>query len=883
MGIGNKELVHGLIHNPEAAPGSPTAGQTYYDSTANKMYFYNGTSWIDMSGGLSVAAVGSTPNANGASVAGQVLTLQPADGTHPGVLTSGAQTVGGAKTFSTPLALTNLAQASATNGQATVWDSVAAQWDAQNINTLAGFENQTDSTLAWNDGTRTFTISGTYNFWIQNIKFTKSSPINIVIPNTAGQYFVYFDSTGTLQQSSSVWDITSDLIAPVVTVYWSGTLGEVGDERHSAYRNRLLNSYLHNTRGTAYGSGLAGTFTNTTLSVTTGIIYDEDIKLTISGTQTACRLWWRSGSTNIFANAITAPYSATSTLSYDNAGTLTQVPNTNYVMNWVYATDDISNPISVVVGQSVSGSLTAIRASAQPTFPSISVREWKLLYSIIYQRNGASVSFIESADYRTVSTLPGTTTTSSLPAASITFTPTGNITSTNVQNALSELDTLMVHIAGTETVTGAKTFSSLVTTSLGITSASTLPVSSGLGAGATDVVTAAGSTVADVSVSPTAVLFSVQTGIGGSPAGKFWVAGNGDFRSGGAVGTGYRGQSASNGLLTIDDSIGAKLAWNSSTITCGGGISILAGGSSTSIHSATSNTIFSNLGAGASDVANIIGSNTADGSVNAAAKLLSIQTGLGGTPVESLSILKGGIVQAAGGVSKLTLNDAGTGAMLSYGGSQVYAGSSLAVVTASFCTLFAGSQNIFKCNAGAGSTDIVNYMGSTVADASVSPSAHLLSLTNGIGGTPVEKMYVAGDGTLSTVNTSNGWSVMGWYGVTTNATPTEIFRSGPANNRYALPNNSSSTFKLLVVARDNTNNVSKGWEVTGLIQRGANAAATSMDTVGRSIYQIGAGANTWDCVVGADTTNGSLAITVTGATSTTIHWSVKGDITACLF
>src|SRR4029077_15103973 len=54
-------------------------------------------------GDITLAAVGSTPSVNGASLAAQMLTLQPADATHPGLLTSGTQTIGGAKTFSSTL------------------------------------------------------------------------------------------------------------------------------------------------------------------------------------------------------------------------------------------------------------------------------------------------------------------------------------------------------------------------------------------------------------------------------------------------------------------------------------------------------------------------------------------------------------------------------------------------------------------------------------------------------------------------------------------------------------------------------------------------------------------------------------------------------------
>lgn len=49
---------------------------------------------------VTLGAVGSSPNANGASLSGQVLTLQPADASNPGVVTTGAQTFAGAKTFS---------------------------------------------------------------------------------------------------------------------------------------------------------------------------------------------------------------------------------------------------------------------------------------------------------------------------------------------------------------------------------------------------------------------------------------------------------------------------------------------------------------------------------------------------------------------------------------------------------------------------------------------------------------------------------------------------------------------------------------------------------------------------------------------------------------
>jgi hypothetical protein len=49
--------------------------------------------------GVTLAAVGSTPNANGASLSSGVLNLQPASATHPGVVSTSGQSFAGTKSF----------------------------------------------------------------------------------------------------------------------------------------------------------------------------------------------------------------------------------------------------------------------------------------------------------------------------------------------------------------------------------------------------------------------------------------------------------------------------------------------------------------------------------------------------------------------------------------------------------------------------------------------------------------------------------------------------------------------------------------------------------------------------------------------------------------
>ncbi len=76
-------------------------------------------------GDVTLTAVGSSPDANGATLSGQALTLQPADATHPGLVTADAQTFGGAKTFSNPIVGTQSQGDSSTKAASTAYVDVA--------------------------------------------------------------------------------------------------------------------------------------------------------------------------------------------------------------------------------------------------------------------------------------------------------------------------------------------------------------------------------------------------------------------------------------------------------------------------------------------------------------------------------------------------------------------------------------------------------------------------------------------------------------------------------------------------------------------------------------------------------------------------------------
>lgn len=111
-----------------------------------------------------------------------------------------------------------------------------------------------------------------------------------------------------------------------------------------------------------------------------------------------------------------------------------------------------------------------------------------------------------------------------------------------------------------QTFAGAKTFLARIVATLGITAgANRLDLRSDLGAGASDVCSVVGSTVADASVNAAAKLFSVRTGLSGTEVEKVWFDKQGDLRAASSSLGRFRGASATLGFLAVDDSLGAQM------------------------------------------------------------------------------------------------------------------------------------------------------------------------------------------------------------------------------------------------------------------------------------------------------------------------------------
>jgi len=103
---------------------------------------------------------------------------------------------------------------------------------------------------------------------------------------------------------------------------------------------------------------------------------------------------------------------------------------------------------------------------------------------------------------------------------------------------------------------------------------------------------------------------------------------------------------------------------------------------------------------------------------------------------------------------------------------------------------------------------------------------------------------------------------------TTNATQTELLDAD--GNRITLDANSSYFFKARIIAlRTDTGNYTEGYEIVGVIKKGANAASVAM-VDSPIVVSSFPPTNLYSPDALPDTTNGSLNIYFTGASGQTI-------------
>lgn len=245
---------------------------------------------------------------------------------------------------------------------------------------IQGIVDRTQSQISVNDSTRTINVSPTstsWDYYYQGELHTVSSNISLSIANTSGARFIRIDpSNNTLVEGGAVPNFITQVI--VAYLYWNSSEQKfiiVGDERHGSQRDTTWHQNQHLNVGTVWRSGGAPTYTlnddsNVTIGLSTPInIADEDLlhvitnsaspsadyEQTLYPTASMEVLYLDGTSYNSFTTSSNFWVAGTSLARYNpvvsGSGSLADATEGSYITYWLIATNDIRNPVKMVMGR----------------------------------------------------------------------------------------------------------------------------------------------------------------------------------------------------------------------------------------------------------------------------------------------------------------------------------------------------------------------------------------------------------------------------------------------------------------------------------------------------------------------------------------------------
>ena len=248
----------------------------------------------------------------------------------------------------------------------------------------------TDQTSSINDITRTYSIDptgATFSYYSNNTKYTNSTGDSIVFPDSEGQHGFYYDGDTLV----TVYEPTREIMETVIIekcflawLYWDATNKKLvlftGDsEFHGITMDGKTHVYLHETQGSKFRSGCAlnsilsdenGSIdTHAQFGIDLGSIIDEDLTTScpVSAPTSAIPVLyhigadWRSTITTNFKVLTTG----TGRLAWDNAGTLTEIGNNNFVCYHIFAVNDYQYGFFSIMGQAEYSTLVQARTGAE--------------------------------------------------------------------------------------------------------------------------------------------------------------------------------------------------------------------------------------------------------------------------------------------------------------------------------------------------------------------------------------------------------------------------------------------------------------------------------------------------------------------------------------
>lgn len=260
-----------------------------------------------------------------------------------------------------------------------------------------GWEDRAATTIAFDDATRTFTITpiAPAYYWTEGSRYELTSAESIQIEDTEGIHFFYFDGE-TLKTNLGILDGMITKWALSAVVYWDATNNVsiiFGDERHGREMSSIVHLYHHNTEGCKWGRGLqpveithgnGNNAIDAQIGIEAGQIWDEDIRLILSANARplTAPFLYRSGATGLWRKIDSTGYVSTIASAGQRAAynqwtgatwQLTELTTNDYCCMHLLATNDTRTPFMWVVGQNRYTTLANVRTGADIEWQNLSI------------------------------------------------------------------------------------------------------------------------------------------------------------------------------------------------------------------------------------------------------------------------------------------------------------------------------------------------------------------------------------------------------------------------------------------------------------------------------------------------------------------------------
>jgi len=350
--------------------------------------------------------------------------------------------------------------------------------------------------------------SGIINKWEKTTSVTFPA-----FTNTTGIWYFYFNDSGIPVTTQNIWSEFST-IATVYRFYWNATLSGANRlvvESFEAHQNDISaadHAWKH-AQGSIYENGLDITSNflttgtpnidgrNTCLSLSGGKCSDDGLEWTVTSTITPIN-YFEQDLGNIVAASLTSTNAGlfkirtndvNGLLSFlpatrfpflwntvnnrpqylTTTGVATDVPDDNWFVYYIYNLSDrkVGSTIKITSAEIPFTSLALAQGHNWETMRSLYAtlkdNEIRPLYKVIFFTNSVVPSpynvackytvIREISDIRTQKTTTSVASAGSSLASNVIVTPSGDISSTNVQSALIELDTEKLPLVGANTIT----------------------------------------------------------------------------------------------------------------------------------------------------------------------------------------------------------------------------------------------------------------------------------------------------------------------------------------------------------------------------------------------------------------------------------------------